>query len=144
MKLGWGLVVTVLSLVCWGGQLIAWLAPATAQRLGLMEAETDVEPVYWADIRGEAAWDSLSLWPMVIAGALLMAGQDSWAYFGLVGGGAYLYFAGRGIIVRLAMRRRALRIGGADRVRVGLIALAVWGAMATITIVAALVSLEGA
>ncbi|MCP3912222.1 MAG: hypothetical protein GY713_14850 [Actinomycetia bacterium] len=144
MKLGWGLVVTVLSLACWGGQLIAWLAPATAQRFGLMEAETDVEPVYWADIRGEAAWDSLSLWPMVIAGALLMAGQDSWAYFGLVGGGAYLYFAGRGIIVRLAMRRRALRIGSADSVRVGLIALAVWGAMATITIVAALVSLEGA
>jgi hypothetical protein len=74
---------------------------------------------------------------MVAAGALLVADQPAWAYFGLVGGGMFLYFAGRGIATRLAMQRRGLRIGSPQSVRTGLIALAAWGAMALATIVAA-------
>ncbi len=53
-----GIVVVVLSLLCWGGQAIAWLAPATAVKLTLMEAEEAVEPTFWADIRGESPWDA--------------------------------------------------------------------------------------
>lgn len=137
----WGLVVAVLSLVCWGGQLLSFLAPQSAVRFGLTEDEAEVEPVFWADARGEALWDILTLWSMAVAGLLLIAGRDAWAYFGLVGGGAYLYFAGRGIIVRLTMKRRGLRIGSASSVRVGLAALAIWGVTATVTIIAAIVTL---
>jgi len=130
-------LLLVVSLVCWLGQVITLLAPDLAVRLSLCEAETDVEPSYWADIRGEALWDSMTLWTMVAAAALLLAGRAEWALFGLVGGGMYLYFAGRGIVTRLAMQRRGLRIGAATNVRLGLVALGLWGGTAIFTIVAA-------
>ena len=80
---------------------------------------------------------------MVVAGALLTVDHSAWPYFGLVGGGSYLYFAGRGIATRLTMRARGFRIGNPGNVTTGIIALAVWGAMAAAVIVAAIVELEG-
>jgi hypothetical protein len=142
MGIFWGIVLVVLGVVCWGGQAVSWLAPPTAVRLGLSEAEQDVEPTFWADIRGEAAWDTLTLWTLPVAGILLMLDSSSWAYFGLVGGGMYLYFAGRGIWTRVVMLRRGLRIGDPSQLPVAIAFLAIWGVVAAITIVAALVALE--
>ena len=138
----WGVIVVAFALLAWGGQVVSWLAPATAVRLTLMEAEDDVEPTYWADIRGEALWDTFTLWTMVVAGVLLIADSSAWPYFGLVGGGTYLYFSGRGIVTRLAMMRRGLRIGATKNVRLGLALLGVWGFMALVTIVAAVAELR--
>ena len=143
MNVLWGVVVTLLSLLAWGGQAVAWLSPVTAVRWQLAEAEEDVEPAFWADGLGEARWDTLTLWTMVVAGVLLIADASSWAYFGLVGGGMYLYFGGRIIFTRVAMQRRDLRIGAPQNVRLGYIVGAVWAAMALITIVASIASLEG-
>jgi len=141
MGILWGLVVVALSLLCWGGQVISWFAPATAVRLTLMEAEDTVEPTYFADVRGEALWDTLTLWTMVVAGVLLTLGVSAWAYFGLVGGGMYVYFAGRGIVTRRALQQRGYRVGVAQNVKLGYLFLAVWGVMGCITIVAAVVAL---
>ena len=141
MGILWGLVVVALSLLCWGGQVISWFAPATAVRLTLMEAEDTVEPTYFADVRGEALWDTLTLWTMVVAGVLLTLDVSAWAYFGLVGGGMYAYFAGRGIVTRRAMQQRGYRVGVAQNVKLGYLFLAVWGVMGCITIVAAVVAL---
>jgi hypothetical protein len=142
MELLWGIMVLVLSLIAWLGQLTSWLAPATALRLTLIESEADVEPVYWADIRGEAMWDSLVLWMLPLAALLLILDEPVWAVFGLMGGGAYLYYAGRGIVTRLAMQRRGFRIGASQNVRLGYVFLAVWGAMALITMAGAAASLS--
>jgi len=142
MGVFWGVVLVVLGVFCWGGQTVSWLAPKTAIRLGLSESEQDVEPTFWADIRGEAAWDSLTLWTLPAAGVLLVLGSASWAYFGLAGGGMYLYFAGRGIWTRVAMLRRGLRIGAPGQVPVALAVLAVWGVAAAGTIAAAVIALD--
>ena len=141
MHVLWGLVVVALSLLAWGGQAVSWLAPDSAVKLTLMEAEENVEPTYWADIRGEVLWDSLSLWTMLAAGILLMLDQPAWAYFGLVGGGMYVYFAGRGIVTRRSLTLRGFRIGAPANVRIGYTFLAIWGVMGLITIVAAIVAL---
>jgi hypothetical protein len=141
LEIVWGIVVVALSLLAWGGQTIAWLAPATAVKLQLMEAEADVEPAYWADIRGEARWDFLTLWTLVVAGFLLLLDNPGWAHFGLVGGGMYVYFAGRGILTRLELRRHGLRIGSTASVKLGLVMLVIWGVMGLITIIAAVVAL---
>ncbi|MDH3606312.1 MAG: hypothetical protein OER12_04890 [Acidimicrobiia bacterium] len=133
----WGFVVIGLSLIAWGGQTLSWLAPDTAVRLGVMEAESDVEPTYWADVQGEARWDAFTLWTMLVAGVLLVFDQATWAYFGLVGGGMYVYFAGRGIVTRAIMMRRGLRVGAPGNVRVGIVFLVVWGVMGLITLIAA-------
>jgi hypothetical protein len=133
----WGIVIVVLGLLAWGGQTLTWLSPVTATRLSLVEAEDSVEAVYWADIRGEALWDLLTLWTLVAAGILLIVGHSAWAYLGLVGGGIYIYFAGRGIVTRLELRRRGFRIGEAASVRLGLVMLGVWGIAGLVTVVAA-------
>lgn len=143
MAIVWGIVVVALSLLCWGGQTIAWLAPEAAARWNLMEAEDEVEPTYWADIRGEAPWDALTLWTLVVAGVLLILDSPTWAYFGLVGGGMYVYFAGRGVLTRMVMQRRGLQIGAPKNVQLGFTMLVVWGLMGLITIVAAAAALAG-
>ena len=143
LHLVWGLTVAALSLLAWGGQVLSWLAPSVAERFGLTEHESAVEPAYHADIRGEAMWDALSLWTMPVAGVLLAAGVEEWAYFGLVAGGMYLYFAGRGIVTRVVMQRRGLRIGSPGNVRAAYLMLAVWGVMAAFVLVAAADRLMG-
>lgn len=142
MRITWGVVTVALAMVAWVGQTLSWTAPASAVRWGLMENESEVEPVYWADIQGEARWDALTLWTMVVAGALLLTDNGAWAYFGLVGGGMYLYFAGRVASTRLALRSRGFRVGTVANVQVAYAASVTWGAMALVTIVAAVIDLE--
>ena len=141
MDLAWGLIVLVLGSIAWLGQMTAWLAPRTAVRLSLMEAEADVEPTYWADIRGEAIWDTLILWTLPLAGLLLVLDEPGWAIFGLVGGGAFLYFAGRGIVTRRTMQAEGLRVGAPQNVRMGYVFLLVWGVVALVTSVVAATAL---
>ena len=141
MDVIWAIVIIGLGLLAWLGQALAWRAPATASRLGLAEAEGSVEAAFWADGRGEAAWDTATLWTLVLAGVLLLIGEPAWAWLGLVAGGMYVYFGGRGILTRLELQRRGLRIGGPAGVRTAMIALALWAAAGAITIVAAVVEL---
>lgn len=141
MGVVWGIVVILFSLLAWVGQAISWLAPSRAEQWSLTEAEESVEPVYHADIRGEAAWDTLSLWTLLIAGILLVVDSPAWAHFGLVGGGMYAYFAGRGIVTRRVMQQHGHRIGTRQNVTVGYVFLTLWGVIAVITIVAAVIAL---
>ena len=64
-----------------------------------------------ADIRGEALRDLLTLWTLLVAGILMIFDAAAWPYFGLVGGGVYACFGGKGIVTRLEMQRRGFRIG---------------------------------
>ena len=143
MTIVWGIVVLALALLAWAGQTLAWLAPPTAERLSLTDAEADVDPAFYADVRGEARWDAFSLWTLVVAGVLLIVDSPAWPYFGLVGGGMFLYFAGRGISTRVAAMRRSIRIGTPSDVRVAFVALSLWGLTAAITIVASVAELRG-
>jgi hypothetical protein len=141
MDVIWGVVLIGLGLLAWGGQAVAWFAPATAVRLSLTEAEESVEPVYWADGRGEALWDVVSLWTLPLAGLLLVVAHEAWAWLGLIGGGMYIYFAGRGLLSRLELQRSGFTIGEPSNVRLGHVMLGVWGLAGLITIVAAVSAL---
>ena len=48
------------------------------------------------------------MWTLPLAGLLLIVGHEAWAWLGLVGGGMYVYFGGRGILTRLELQRREL------------------------------------
>ena len=143
MNVVWGLVVTAAALLAWVGQTISWLSPSRAEQWSLTEREDSVEPAYHADIRGEAAWDTFTLWTLVVAGVLMVIDHAAWPYFGLVGAGMYGYFAGRGICTRRALQRRGFRIGESVNVAVGYLFLTIWGVVAAITIVASAISLAG-
>jgi hypothetical protein len=137
----WGLILIALGLLAWGGQTLSWLARGPATRMGLADAEDKVDPVFFADGVGEAKWDALTLWPLLIAGVLLVADSASWPYYGLIGGSIYVYFGGRGILVRLEMHKRGLAIGTPADVRVAFAALTLWGVAGLVTIVMAIAEL---
>lgn len=142
MNVVWGVVLIIFGALAWAGQALSWLAPRTAARWNLAEAEETVEPVYWADIRGEAVWDTLTVWPLVVAGVLLVADNSAWAYFGLIGGAIYVYFGGRGILTRIQMQQRGFRIGSPANVRLGLGMLGAWALVGLITVIAAVTDLN--
>ncbi len=137
MNIVWGVILFIISSIGYLGQVISAIWPQTAARLGLTEPQADVDPAFYADVRGEAVWDTAVLWTLPLAGLLLLLNNPNWVYFGLVGGGMYLYFAGRGIVVRMVMQRRGIRIGTPQSLKVAAIFLALWGVTAVITIIMA-------
>ena len=134
MDLILGIVIIFFSLLGWLGQMVTAVSHKHAAKLGLTEPESDVDPAFFADVRGEAFWDTIILWTLPVAGILLLLNNSWWAYFGLVGGGMYLYFTGRGIFVRIVMHRRGIRIGKPETLKVAYIFLTVWGLVAMVTI----------
>ncbi len=142
MNIIWGLVVVIFALIAWGGQTISLFSPALAAGWGLTEDEEEVEATYWADVRAEARWDFLTLWTLLVAGVLLVVDAAAWPYFGLVGGGIYVYFAGRGVLARLEMQRRGFRIGAPANVRAAYFFLPMLGAVGAVTIAAAAIALS--
>ena len=142
MDLFWGVILIIFTLlVCWLGQTITVFSPELAVKLGLTEPESDVDSTFYADVRGEAIWDTMILWTLPVAGILLILNNTLWAYFGLVGGGSYLYLAGRGIAVRLAMQRRGIRIGKPGTLKLFYVFLTLWGVIAVVTIIMAVAAL---
>jgi hypothetical protein len=141
MNIIWGVILFIISSIGYLGQAITAFWPTTATTLGLTEPEADVDPTFYADVRGEAYWDTAILWMLPVAGVLLVLNSPAWVYFGLVGGGMYLYFAGRGIVVRRLMQRRDIRIGTPETLKVAYIFLTLWGLAAVITIVLAIAAL---
>ena len=141
MNIIWGAILTIFSLLGWMGQAITALSPKVAVKLGLTEPESDVDSTFYVDVRGESVWDTMILWTLPVAGILLMLNNSLWAYFGLVGGGMYLYFAGRGILTRLAMQRRGIRIGKLGILKAYYVFLSLWGLIAVVTIVMAVTAL---
>ncbi len=137
MNIIWGAILTIFSLLGWIGQAITAFSPKLAVKLGMTEPESDVDPTFYVDIRGESVWDTMILWTLPVAGILLMLNNSLWAYFGLVGGGMYLYFAGRGITVRLVMQRHGIRIGKPKTLAAICLFLILWAIIAVVTIIMA-------
>ena len=135
MEIIWGIILIVFGLLAWGGQVLSAFAPKYAQRIGLMEPEEDVDPAFYADVRGEAKWDSVTLWTLPFAGILIILNSQLWIYFGMVGGSIYLYFAGRAILTRIELKKRVVRIGKPELLKTYYIFASLWGliGLATIT-----------
>ena len=143
MDLMWGAFLTVLTLIAWAGQVIYAFSPRLGAKLGVGEAEFDVDTIFYIDARGEAIWDSTIIWTLPVAGILLMFNNPFWAYFGLVGGGSYLYLAGRNLITRSMLQRRGIRIGSANNIRIANLFIALWALVAVITILKSISDLGG-
>ena len=138
MELIWGIVLTILTLIAWVGQVIYAISPSLGAKLGLGEAETDVNPVFYIDARGEAIWDAMIIWILPVSGILLIFNNPYWVYFGLIGGGSFLYFSGRNITTRLMMQHNHIAIGSPTNIKLGYLFITLWGLAAIITILMAL------
>jgi hypothetical protein len=135
MNQTWGIILIIFTLLMgWLMQVIVTVAPSFASKFGLIEPEAGVDKTFYIDAQGEAIWDTLSLWVLPVAGILLLIDSPYWAYFGLVGGGMYVYFAGRGIVVRRLMQRRGIAIGNPDTLKLFYVFLVLWGLAGLVTI----------
>ncbi len=143
MDIIWGILLIVFGLIAWGGQVLSALTPKFAEKLGLNESEADVDPAFYADMRGEARWDSITLWILPFAGILIILNNPMWIYFGLVGGSMYLYFAGRTIFTRLELKRKGVRIGKPELLKTYYIFVALWGLIGLATIIKAVNAFDG-
>ncbi len=143
LEMIWGGFLVLLGLIAWLGQLIYAISPEFGARIGVGEAESDVDPVIYIDARGEAIWDSIFIWILPLAGMLLILHHPYWPYFALVGGGSYLYFAGRHVVVNTLMQQHDVQIGTPGNKRIAYIFITLWGVAAVITIVMAVRALEG-
>ena len=142
MNIIWGIVLILFTLIlCWLGQIINAVAPAFAAKIGLSESEDEEDPTFYIDGRGEAIWDALILWTLPVAGVLLLFDSPYWTYFGLIGGGMYVYFAGRGLVVRQLMQRHDIAIGRPETIRLFNAVLFLWGLIGLTTIVMAVAEL---
>ena len=137
MDIIWGVLLIVFGLIAWGGQVLSGLTPRIAEKLGLIEPESDVDPAFYADTRGEARWDSITLWTLPFAGLLIILNNPLWTYFGIVGGSMYLYFAGRAIFTRLELKRKGVRIGKPELLKMYFIFVTLWGLIGLSTIIKA-------
>ena len=143
MNLIWGIVLIIIVLIlCWLAQILNAFSPALAARWRLTEPESDVDPTYYADVHGEAIWDVMILWILPAAGILFLLDNPRWVYFGLVGGGTYLYFSGRMLTVRYVLQRRGISIGKPKTVRLYDVFLTLWGLIALAIIAMAVAVLQ--
>ena len=127
MTLVIAILILLLSLLAWLGQVVSALAPRIAGQLGLIEKEKDVDPTFYVDVRAECIWDALSLWVLPVSASLFIADGAGWPLLGLIGGGVYIYFAGRGIVQRILMQRRGISVGNPKTVKVFYLFLGLWG-----------------
>ena len=135
----WGSILVIFAgLLGWFVQVINAAAPKFAAKLGFGEPESQVDRTFFLDARGESIWDALILWTLPLAGILLLLDHPWWVYPGLIGGGMYLYFAGRGIIVRRVMQRNGIKVGRPQTLNVYYVVLFMWGIIGVVTIILAL------
>ncbi len=140
MLIIWGVFLFLITSLAYFGQVFSVFWPENAGELGLADLADEVEPVFFADGRGEAIWDSLTLWMLPVAAILMILGNEVWIYFGLVGGGMYIYFAGRGIATRMMMDKQGFSIGTPSTMKTAYAFLAIWGLAAAVTVVLAIIT----
>ena len=141
MNLIWGIILVSVTLKCWIGQIIIAFSPKVAAKIRIIDPESNLNQTFFANMRGEAIWDAISLWTLPVAGILLILNNKLWIYFGLIGGGMYLYFVGRNIASQLTMQRHGIKIGTTKKLKLKYLILSLWGLIAIITIILAVVTL---
>lgn len=141
MNLIWGIILVSSTLKVWIGQIIIAFFPKVAEKINIIEPESYVDKTFFLDLRGGAIWDTLVLWTLPISGVLLILNNNLWTYFGLVGGGMYLYFVGRNIVSHQILQRNSINIGRSKKLKVKLMILILWGFVAIVTIIMAVIDL---
>lgn len=140
MNIIWGIILVSITLKVWIGQIIIAFFPKIAKKINIIES--NVDKTFFLVLRGEAIWDALTLWILPLAGILLILNNSLWTYFGLIGGGMYLYFAGRSLASNFTLHHNGINIGKSKKLKNKLIILTLWGVMSVVTIIIALLELS--
>ncbi|MBE7385647.1 MAG: hypothetical protein F6J95_030140 [Leptolyngbya sp. SIO1E4] len=115
MKIAIGIAVIVAGLICWIGQLLSLFAPAAANKLGVCEAEGEMDPVlFLIETKANGLTNVVLTWMLPLSALLMILDVSGWPILALIGGGIYLYFPGLVILNRIFLKRHGRNIGKAS------------------------------
>lgn len=134
-------VITVVIGLLYLGQLISVVNIELAQKLGLQEDPAKADPLSACLEIWTARWDLVWLWPLAVAGALMLTNHPWWPYVALVGGGATVDAGGREAAKVLGLKERGVSIGTASEQRIIAITLVTLIVLGGLAIAAALIEL---
>jgi len=138
-----GITVVLLGLLAWAGQTISFLAPHVAEQWGLQEPEDEVDKtLHIIESKALGLNDMLFTWILPLSGVLMIIEHSMWPYFGLVGGGIYLYFSGMIVFSRLYLQKEGIKIGRPNQIKVAYLFSGLWSASALIMIVMSYIKLS--
>ncbi len=139
-----GIIVFLLGMLCWIGQSLALFSLPTAIRLGLFEAESEVDgSLYQIERLAEGIMDFLLCWMLPVSGLMMVLEIKIWPILALVGGGVYLYFPGLIILSRIVLKRQGKKIGSPSSEKAAYLFGTLWALSALIMIWLAVLKLEG-
>lgn len=133
-----GIVVLIVGLIAWIGQSLAFLAPVTAVKLGVLEPKEQIDPtLYVIEAKAEGLNDMLLTWTLPLSALLMLLGHPLWPYLGLIGGGVFLYVAGLITLSRIFLRREGKKVGAPSSERAAYIFGGIWALSALTMIILA-------
>ena len=110
-----GIAVIVAGLICWIGQALSFFAPAAANKLGLCEAEGEMDPVlFLIETKANGLTDVLLTWMLPLSALLMILNVSGWPILALIGGGVYLYFSSIIVLNRVFLKRQGRNVGKAS------------------------------
>lgn len=122
-----GVVTLVSGLIAWVGQILAWLAPSIAVRLGVLEPEDEVDPTLWIVERyAMGPSDAVLGWMLPLSAALMLVDQGAWPYLALSGAGVFLYFSAVTSLSRIHLKRNGLKVGRPSSERAAYVFGGIW------------------
>ena len=134
-----GLIVLLVGLICWIGQTIVLFNPSLGLKLGLNEAESEMdETFYILETKPIALIDLLLTWILPVSAILMILDHPSWPILALIGAGIYLYFPSNIISHRIYLKKYGKKIGNSTSVLSAYIFSGIWILSAIVMIVLAI------
>ena len=107
-----GVLVLVLGLFAWIGQVLSFVAPSVAVRLGVLEPEDEVDPtLHIIEAKAEGLVDMLLAWTLPASALLMILDHPAWPYLAFFGAGVFLYFSGLITFSRVFLKRAGKTVG---------------------------------
>jgi hypothetical protein len=107
-----GVVTLGLGLLAWIGQSLAFLAPETAVRLGVLEPKEELDPtLYVVEARAMGLSDMLLGWILPASAFLMLLDHPLWPHLALIGSGVFIYFSALIMLSRVYLKREGMRVG---------------------------------
>ena len=122
-----GVVTLIAGLIAWAGQSLAFLAPAVAVRLGVLEPEDEIDPtLYVVEAHAEGLTDMLLAWMLPAAALLMLLDHPLWPYLALIGSSVFLYFSILTVLSRVFLKKQGAKVGRPASVRAAYLFGAIW------------------
>jgi len=139
-----GILILIVGLVAWIGQTLAFLTPALAVRLGVLERKEGMDAsLYVIEAKAEGLVDMLLTWTFPLSALLMLLDHPFWPYLGLIGSGMFLYIAGLIPLSRVFLKREGKQVGSRSAERAAYVFGAIWALSAVVMIAMSVVELSG-